>query len=70
MFTIVSLSRFFDHLFAVLSVFHNERDHNTVMALISKPVASSAIENSPKNLFADLLTPYALQQLVVKQLLL
>ena len=39
------------------------------MALISKPVTLPAIENSPENLFADLLTPYALQ-FVVKQLLL
>ena len=52
-----------------MSVLRNERDHNTVMALISKPVTSSAVENSPENLFADLLTPYALH-FVIKQLLL
>ena len=69
MFTICQPFLIFDHFFAVSSVLHNERDHNTVMALVSKPVTSSAIENLPENLFADLLTPYTLQ-FVVKQLLL
>ena len=63
-----SLSCFFDHFFAVLSVLRNERNHNTVMALVSKPVSYTQ-EASPGNQFANLLTPYA-QQFVVKQLLL
>ena len=65
-----SLSCFFDHFFAVLSVLRNERDHSTVMALVGKPV-SCIQEISPdlQNQFANLLTPYA-QQFVVKQLLL
>ena len=63
-----SLSCFFDHFFAVLSVLRNERDHNTVMALVSKPVSCTE-EVLPENQFANLLTPYA-QQFVTKQLLL
>ena len=65
-----SLSCFFDHFFAVLSVLCNERDHSTVMALVGKTV-SCIQEISPdlQNQFANLLTPYA-QQFVVKQLLL
>ena len=65
-----SLSCFFDHFFAVLSILRNERDHSTVMALVGKPV-SCIQEISPdlQNQFANLLTPYA-QQFIVKQLLL
>ena len=57
-----SLQRFFDHFFAILSVLRNERDHNTLMALVKKPV----ILDSEQDQFATLLTPYALQ-LVAKQ---
>ena len=51
-----------------MSILRNERDHSTVMALVSKPVSCTQ-EVSPENQFANLLTPYA-QQFVVKQLLL
>ena len=33
-----SLSRFFDQFFAVLSTLRNERDHNTLMALVKRNV--------------------------------
>jgi len=58
----VNLQRFFDHFFAVLSVLQNERDHNTIMAFVKKPV----ILDSEQDQFANLLTPYALQ-FVTKQ---
>ena len=49
-----SLSCFFDHFFAVLSVLCNERDHSTVMALVGKLV-SCIQEISPdlENQFAN-----------------
>ena len=59
-----SLSKFFDHIFAVLSTLRNERDHNTTMALVKNPVATFG--NAEKSFF-DLLTPYAFDY-VKKQL--
>jgi len=59
----VSLERFFDQFFAVLSVLQNERDHDTIMALVKKPVTHDVEQDQ----FVTLLTPYALQ-FVAKQL--
>ena len=59
-----NLSKFFDHIFAVLSTLCNERDHNTIMALVKNPVTTfSDVEKS----FSNLLTPYAFDY-VKKQL--
>ena len=53
-----NLSKFFDHIFVVLATLRNERDHNTIMALVKNPVATlSDVEKS----FSDLLTPYAFE---------
>ena len=49
-----------------MSVLRNERNHSTVMALVSKSVLS-AQDDTPENQFANLFTPYA-QQFVIKQL--
>ena len=51
-----NLSKFFDGIFAVLSILHNERSHHTIMALTKKPVISL---NNVEKPFSDLLTPYA-----------
>ena len=59
-----NLSKFFDHIFAVLSTLRNERDHNTIMALVKNPVAT--FSNAEKS-FSDLLTPYGFDY-VKKQL--
>ena len=59
-----SLSKFFDHIFAVLSTLRNEQDHNNIMALVKNPVAT--FSNAEKS-FIDLLTPYAFDY-VKKQL--
>ena len=61
----VSLQRFFDHFFAVLSVLRNERDHNTIMAIVKKPI----ILDSEQDQFANLLIPYALQFVTKQQAL-
>ena len=61
----VSLQRFFDHFFAVLSVLRNERDHNTIMAIVKKPI----ILDPEQDQFANLLTPYALQFVTKQQAL-
>ena len=47
-----------------MSTLHNERDHNTIMALVKNPVAT--FSNAEKS-FSDLLTPYAFDY-VKKQL--
>ena len=49
-----NLSKFFDGIFAVLSILHNERSHHTIMALTKKPVISL---NNVEKPFSDLLTP-------------
>ena len=59
----VSLQRFLISFFAVLSVLQNERDHDTIMALVKKPVTHDLEQDQ----FVTMLTPYALQ-LVAKQL--
>ena len=51
-----SLSKFFDHIFAALSTLRNERDHNTIMALVKNP---TAFLNGTEKSFSTLLTPYA-----------
>jgi len=51
-----SLSKFFDHIFAALSTLRNERDHNTIMALVKNP---TAFLNDTEKSFSALLTPYA-----------
>ena len=50
--------------FAVLFILRNERDHNTVMELVSKPVSCTQ-KVLPENQLANFLIPYA-QQFVVK----
>jgi len=52
-----NLPKFFDGIFAVLSTLRNERDHQTIMALLKKPAVTL---NNEEKLFSDLLTPYAL----------
>ena len=61
----VSLQQFFDHFFAVLSVLRNERDHNTIMAIVKKPITLDPEQDQ----FANLLTPYALQFVTKQQAL-
>ena len=60
----VSLSKFFDQFFAVLTCLRNERDHATIMALVKKRVIVS--DNSDDEEYARVLTPYAFK-LVCKQ---
>ena len=62
-----SLSRFFDEFLAVLSSLRNERDHNTVMALVKKVVVSESSTKEEEMFYSTLLTPYALH-LVINQL--
>ena len=61
-----SLSTFFNQFFAVLSCLRNERDHVTLMAMVKKR-AGKFVPESPKQQFAEILTPYALD-FVEKQL--
>lgn len=62
----VSLSNFFEQFFAVLSALRNERDHNTLMAMVKKR-ASTVPKNSDETQYEKLLTPYAvLKQLQLK----
>ena len=49
----------------MLSVLRNERDHNTIMAIVKKPV----ILDPEQDQFANLLTPYALQFVTKQQAL-
>lgn len=51
-----NLTKFFDHIFAVLSTLRNERDHNTIMAFVKNPVTPF---NDAEKSFSVLLTPYA-----------
>ena len=60
----VSLSKFFDQFFAVLTCLRNERDHATIMALVKKRVIVS--DNCDDEEYARVLTPYAFK-LVCKQ---
>ena len=60
----VSLSKFFDQFFAVLTCLRNERDHATIMSLVKKRVIIS--DNSSDEQYAQVLTPYAFN-LVCKQ---
>ena len=53
-----SLSRFFDQFFAVLSTLRNERDHNTLMALVKRNVL---LVDSVEKEYSSLLTPYAMR---------
>ena len=62
----VSLSKFFDQFFAVLTCLRNESDHATLMAMVKKRVTTLS-DNSPNEQYARLLTPYALK-FVCKQL--
>jgi len=50
-----SLSCFFDHFLDVLSVLRNERDHSTVMPLVSRPVMCSQEVSQRTNLLIYLL---------------
>ena len=54
----------------MLSTLHNERDHQTIMALTEKPVINL---NGAEKPFSDLLTPYAFdcmkKQIALKEML-
>lgn len=53
-----SLSRFFDQFFAVLSTLRNERDNNTLMALVKRNVLlTDPVEKD----YSSFLTPYAMK---------
>lgn len=52
-----SLSKIFDQFFAVLSCLRNERDHDSLMAMVKKRVATFL--SSDEEQYAQLLTPYA-----------
>ena len=49
----------------MLSVLRNERDHNTIMALVKKPV----VAESDQDEFVNLVTPYAYQFILKQQTL-
>lgn len=56
--------KFFEQFFAVLSSLRNERDHNTLMALVKRKVD---IKDHVETEYASFLTPYACS-FVLKQL--
>ena len=63
----VSLSKFFDQFFAVLSSLRNERNHSTLMAIVKKRVATP--KDSAEEQYKQILTLYA-SKFVSQQLLL
>ena len=54
----VSLSKFFDQFFAVLSSLRIERDHATLMAMVKKRVTTLP-KDSAEEQYEQVLTPYA-----------